>query len=72
MPKPKTTDRQGVLKRNPRIKEPQLDDSIALAQQLEASGIKASGYNLASPFSRRRMKKFKGEWGVPLFMADVK
>lgn len=59
---PKTIDKQEILKRNPHIKEAQLDDSVALAQQLKSSGIQASGYNLASPFSRRRINKLKGEF----------
>ena len=59
---PKIIDKKEILKRNPHIKETQLDDSIALTQQLKSSGIQASGYNLASPFSRRRIKKANGEF----------
>jgi len=59
---PKTIDEQEILKCNPHIKKSQLDASIILAQQLMASGMQVSGYNLASPFSRHRIKKLKGEF----------
>lgn len=59
---PKTIDKKEILKRNPYIKKAQLDASIALAQQLMESGIRAPGYNLASPFSPRRIRKAKGEF----------
>lgn len=59
---PKTISKQEILKHNPHIKKKQLDASIALAQQLMASGMRASGYNLASPFSPRRIRKLRGEF----------
>ncbi len=59
---PKTIDKQEILKRNPHIKKEELAASITLAQQLMESGIQASGYNLASPFSPSRIRKFKGEF----------
>ena len=59
---PKSINKQEILKRNPHIKQSQLDNSIALSQQLMESGIQVAGYNLASPFSRRRIRKLRGEF----------
>ena len=57
---PKTINKKEILKHNPHIKQSQIDASIELADQLMTSGIKASHYNLASPFSHRRIKELKG------------
>ena len=59
---PKTIDEKEILKRNPHIKKSQLDDSVALTQQLIENGIQVSRYNLASPFSKTRIKKLKGAY----------
>lgn len=59
---PEVIDKQEILKRNPHIDKTKLDESIVLAQQLMASGLQISRYNLASPFSRRRIKGHKGEF----------
>jgi hypothetical protein len=59
---PKTIDKHEILKRNPHINKSKLDASIALTQQLITSGIQVSAYNLASPFSRRRINELKADF----------
>lgn len=69
---PKPIDRKEILKRNPNIKEVQLDTSIALAQQLKVSGIQVHGYNLASPFSPRRIRQSKGGFDCSRHTGDYR
>ena len=58
----KKISKRNILKRNPHISGAQLDASIILTQQLIASGMQLSGYNLASPFTHRRLKKGDAEF----------
>jgi len=49
-----------ILRLNPHISEVQLKESLLLTKQLAKAGVRMSEYNLASPFSRRRIKE--EEW----------
>ena len=60
MPKPVSKDK--ILKLNPHIDKSTLNESIKLSEVIEASGIKSAQYNLAFPFSRRRIRKSEGDF----------
>ncbi len=50
-------DEKELLRLNPHIDRKKLKESILISQQLANSGVKMSEYRLASPFSRRRIRK---------------
>jgi hypothetical protein len=56
---PKVIDKKELLRLNPHIDRKKLQESLLITEQLADSGVKMSEYHLASPFSRRRIKKQK-------------
>ena len=57
----KMIDEKKILRLNPHINQDKLKESILISRQLAGIGVKMADYNLASPFSHRKINKQKGK-----------
>ncbi len=54
---PKTIDIDSIIKSNPKVDRNRFEEAISTIRRLEKQGVRASKYNIASPFSRRHSSK---------------